>query len=240
MARDVSAEVAYAPYSTFITALDTLNQHGLPDRIDRSIFSTQSGATQAVLMASLKALGAINESNDTQPILRRLVDQNQRKAALKEIVDNKYKAVLDLGPSATQKQFDDVFFAYGVKGATHRKAEAFFLKVADVVGIKLSPYISGAARSSSGSGESTRPKVTRRKGARRKRGSGGPTEEEQAPLQEYHAKFAQLHASLEHWIAEVPAQGEEWKREDFDSWLSIFTSMVERLYKIPAKKQNPN
>jgi hypothetical protein len=50
-----------------------------------------------------------------------------------------------------------------------------------------------------------------------------------------HAKFAKLHPSLEHWIAEIPAQGEPWKREDFDTWLNIFKSMVERLYKIEAK-----
>lgn len=224
MAREASAEVAYAPFSTFTTALDTLAEHGLPDKIDRSIFSTQSGATQAVLMSSFRALGAINENNEVQPLLRRLVNKSERKAALQEIVDAKYLAVKELGQAATQKQFDDVFYEYGVQGATHRKAEAFFLKVAEAIGLKLSPYIQGAKSAPTASPTNGTPKPAR-KGRKGTKGDDPDTSPE-----------TRLHKSLEHWIAEIPAQGEGWQRRDFDDWLAIFTSMVERLYSIKPKE----
>jgi len=164
MAREASAEVAYAPWSTFNTALDTLREHGLPTKLHRSVFKGQSGGTQAVLMASFKALGGINETNEVQPILHRLVDPAQRKAALQEIADTKYQAVLALGPTATMNEFDQVFRDYGLGGATHRKAKVFFLKLAEELGIKLSSYIMRGTTSTPTNGTVTpKTRTTRRR-----------------------------------------------------------------------------
>ncbi len=165
MAREAEVKIAYVPFKTFLTALDTLRQ-GIPDPLDRSVFRGQSGSTQSMLISSLKALGCVDDADHPQPVLARLVDGGQRKSALEEVLRDKYQGVLGLGLTATQQQFDNAFREYGVSGDTHKKAKSFFLQAAHMVGLKLSPYVGGARVAG---GENTSPPRAPR---RRKRTSG--------------------------------------------------------------------
>lgn len=230
MARDASAAVPYAPWTTFNTALDTLQENGLPDKLDRSVFKKQSGGTQAVLMASLKAAGGINEDNLVQPILHRMVDPAQRKAAFKDLLDERYKEVLALGPTATQAQFDQVFRDYGLSGATHRKAKAFFLKAAEEVGIKLSKYISvGTSTSSPGKPATPRQKVTRRNNGR----NDNPPPPPPPPAND----SALFHPAIDAFLRESRKliDGDSWTKEARDYVVQTFTSQLDLFLPVKAK-----
>lgn len=174
MARDTTVEIAYAPFKTFLTALDTLRQ-GIPDPLDRSVFRNQSGSTQAMLISSMRALGAIDADGHKQPVLDRLVNPDERRTALKEVLEDKYRDVINLGLSASQKQFDDCFYEYGVRGDTHKKAKSFFLQAAQMAGIPLSPHVAGprgAATEGESNGTPTAAAAPRRRRARSKKDNG--------------------------------------------------------------------
>lgn len=174
MAREATVEIPYVSFKTFLTALDTLRQ-GVPDPLDRSVFRNQSGSAQAMLLAAFRGLGAIDEDGHPQPILARLVNPDERKVALREAMDETYPEALALDPAASQKQFDDCFYAYGVKGETHKKAKSFFLQAAHMVGIQLSPHIAGprAASGDDGAPSANGVVVKRRRVRKRIRDGGG-------------------------------------------------------------------
>lgn len=232
MAREASAEVAYAPWSTFNTALDTLRAHGLPEYLDRSVFHTQSGGTQAVLMATFKAIGALDENNKVQPLMHRLVDPAQRKAALREIADSRYSEVLGLGPAATPQQFDQVFRDYGLSGATHRKAKAFFLKLAEELGIKLSSYIMRGTTSGNGS-----PPIPTRKVRRIKRNLGGSGSGENPPPPPPPPSDTVLfHPAVDAFLREARklTEGDTWTAEARANVIQGFTTQLDLF--LPVKK----
>lgn len=236
MAREASAEVAYAPFSSFNTALDTLAQHGLPDKLDRTAFNNQSGSTQAVLMSSLKAIGAINEEREVQPLLRRLVDKTQRKEALNEIAQANYASIIALGPAATMKQFDDAFTELGVQGATRRKAQAFFLKLADEVGLKLSTYITGAKNSSSSNAQ---PKAPRKKRARKGDDppGGGTPGGGGGSSQQIDDGKALFHPAIDAFLREARKLTEQdsWNKEARDFVVQGFTTQLDLFLPVKGK-----
>src|SRR5579883_2011626 len=178
MAREATVTVAYVPFKTFETALDTLRQ-GIPDPVDKSVFRNQSFSTQNMLLSSLKALGAIDDDGHPQAILPRLVDPSSRKGALKELMEDKYRSVLDLGLAATDKQVEDKLRERGVGGETLNKAKAFFLRATAAAGIPLSPHIKGARMASNGDGESG--SAPRQPGAKRRRRTQKPGANPPAP-----------------------------------------------------------
>ncbi|HZO93062.1 MAG TPA: DUF5343 domain-containing protein [Candidatus Baltobacteraceae bacterium] len=176
MAREATIGIAYVPFKTFTTALDTLRQ-GVPDPLDKSVFQNQSFSTQNMLISSLKALGTIDEQGHPQPILARLVNPETRKEALREVIEDKYHAVLALGQTATENQVDTKFREYGVGGETLNKAKAFFFQAAGVVGIPLSPHLRAARIVANGDGEGAPKPTTPR---RRRSNKGGKPREEAA------------------------------------------------------------
>lgn len=170
MARDAAISVAYVPFKTFLTALDTL-RHGIPNPIDKSLFRNQSGTTQGMLLSSMRALKVIDENGKPEPILERLVEPSSRNDALREIIQDRYASVLAIGPSASEKQFDDAIAAFGAAGDTKKKAKSFFLQAAAMASLPLSPHIAGArAVSADGEAPPTRSPATRRRrnGAKRR------------------------------------------------------------------------
>ncbi len=227
MARDATIQVAYAPWTTFNSALDKFHEKGLPDRLDRTVFAGQSGSTQAVLMAAMRSVGGIDDEGRVQPLLQRLVDPSQRQAALKEVLQTRYKTALDLSPTATQAQFDQVFRDYGLNGTTHRKATAFFLSAADDVGIKVSKYIARATKTSTGNGA---PKPAGNKKSRtrsRRRDHGGePAPPPPPPPADPEALF---HPAVDSFLREARklTDGAGWTKEARDRVVAGFTTQLD-------------
>jgi len=139
----------YLPYRTLVNFLDGLKV-AMPQRIDRSLMKSMSGAMQYQLMSALEYLGLI--SSDTgipTEKLTRLVhstgDEGQQE--LKDILTSSYRFLFENGldlDRATTDQLQEGFRKEGASGDTLRKCVTFFLKAARVAGLELSPHFKRA------------------------------------------------------------------------------------------------
>ncbi len=143
------ANAAYVPFATFCTALDHLKSHGIPQKIDASVFPNMSGGLTSHLLLSMRFLGLIDEHGRPQPTLDLVVTPEDRKAALSAVIQNAYSQLFqrfDLA-KASPTQIDDAFRDLGMRGATARKAKAFLIKAAKFSGIPISNHLLKRMRS---------------------------------------------------------------------------------------------
>ena len=225
------------PYLSFTTLTNFIEGLGvnMPTRIDKSLMKSMSGAAQSALISALDYLGLKKGDKPTDELVALASAQgDERGKQWESLIRHSYGFLFTSGfelNRATQGELEERFRTQGVSGSTIGKCVSFFTAAAQVAGIALSPHFkqikSRAPRAARGSGAA---KSKRNKGEQKNDG-----DQQNNQQQQFHAKFARLHPSLEHWIAEIPPNGQEWSREDFDGWLAIFTPMVERLYKIGAK-----
>jgi hypothetical protein len=132
----------YIPFKTFISAIEVLEQ-GLPDPLDRSVWPSWSGGTQSQTLGAFKFLGLIDDKGNVQPILHRLVEAkgDDRKAILREIIEEKYKEALKLGEiNSTFQQLQDLFRQYGIDGGTLERVARFFLDACEYANLKCSAH----------------------------------------------------------------------------------------------------
>lgn len=141
----------YLPFKTFLTALDSLHGHGVPNIIDRSVFRSFSGAAQSQVISSFLFLGLIDENHVPTEVMHRLVTEtDDRKRILKTILEEKFSNLFAadltrLSPS----QFESLFSTevYGVSGDTRKKARTFFFGALDFTGVAYSKLLTQRTRS---------------------------------------------------------------------------------------------
>jgi hypothetical protein len=154
----------YLAFATFMSGLETLQQ-GLPDKLDRSAWPSQSGSNQAMLLRTLRFLDLTDEHDNVQPLLHDLVEQpERRKELIRELLLTHYPKLVDLGrANGTQNQLSEAMGEYGIDGDARRKAITFFLQAADYAEIPVSNHwpgikkrgASGTRRRASGTRRST-------------------------------------------------------------------------------------
>lgn len=140
------ATVRVAPYvsfKTFQSGVQALRSHGLPEKIDRSVWLTKSGADQTALLSAFRFLGLIDEKDRVQPPLEKLVDVPEGAAAEKEIlgtaIRQSYAELFQRNlETITPAQLAESIGKYGPTGSTRDRAVRFFLKVAGHCGVKIS------------------------------------------------------------------------------------------------------
>ncbi len=144
--------IPYVPYSTFSTALDHLASHGLPTKIDRSMFPSFSGTVQGQLIGAFGFLGLIDNEGIPQPALDSLAiaEREERNTAFRKILTARYEKLFEIDlKKITPAQFDDILGEYGVTGATKTRAKSFFVKAAQEAGIEMSALLLRKIRSAS-------------------------------------------------------------------------------------------
>lgn len=142
----------YLPFKTFQSAVQNLRTHGLPSKLDRTAWNTQSGGIQKQIIAALKFLGLIDDSETTQPSLKRLVDvpenSGEEKAVISSLLKEHYPNLFNLDlKAATLGQIQEAIESMGVTGATRDRAARFFMKAAHFSGIELSSRLIAGMRS---------------------------------------------------------------------------------------------
>lgn len=144
--------VPYLPFKTFLGTLDALDSHGMPNKIDRSVFPSQSGVMQGQIITALRFFDLIDPHGTPSATLEKLAtDKENRKELLKPLITKHYREVIDLGlTKASPLQLDQAFDSYGVSGDTKKKAKTFFIKSAQFVGLPLSALLTRKTRSSGG------------------------------------------------------------------------------------------
>jgi hypothetical protein len=208
----------YFAFKTLTNAVSKMEEHGPPNRIDRSFLTGMSGAGQTQFIAGLRALKLIDEDGRPQRRLIEMVDNpEQRPRIMGEIVRDAYPEAVELGKgNATTAELVEVFNEYGVQGDTARKAIAFYLQAAKYAGdIPLSPHFKTPTVRSGG-------------GPSRKRGR--PRKEEVAGVG--HATPPAngiptgLHPALAGLLGDLPKRGQTWTQREHDQFKAAFDALL--------------
>jgi hypothetical protein len=139
----VKPQVAYVPYRTFKSAIELLEQHGLPNRIDRTLWPSFSGVIQSQLIAAFRFFSLIKPDGVPTPKLELLVrDKSNRKGHLQQMLKEAYPTLMAIDlTKATIGQFNDAMRKYELSPETTKKASSFFLQAAKDAGLPMSKHI---------------------------------------------------------------------------------------------------
>jgi hypothetical protein len=227
----------YLSFATFNTFIDGLAVH-MPTRIDKSLMKSMSGASQSALIAALDYFGLRDGEKPSDALVTLASSVGpQRAATWKRLITEKYPFLFADGfelKRATQGELDEKFRAEGVTGETIRKCVAFFMAAAQVAGIDVSPHFrSIKTRAPRGRGGSTTARAKKTKREEKSKSSTEEAGDDDDGKGKW--KASTLPPVIQAWIDEMPPAGGEWSRDDFDSWLALFSGSIERLYKIPKK-----
>jgi hypothetical protein len=138
---------AYLPFRTFIGAIESL-EHGIPKKIDRTIWPSQSGVVQGQILMALRFFHLVDENDYPTTMLHQLVEEkDKRKDNLRTLLNVSYGEIIghDL-TKMTPKMLDDLMDKYNVSGDTKRKAVTFFLRTAKFAEVPMHPLLSSQVR----------------------------------------------------------------------------------------------
>jgi hypothetical protein len=196
MADESKTQAAvYVAFATLNHALDDLAQ-GMPNVVDRSAFPGLSGGVQNQLLAGMRFLGLIDDAGRPQPALDKVAvsDTDARKAALREILEAKYKEIfaLDLLKLTPAQLKDCMAESYNVSGDTRDKAVRFFLSAVQFVGLPVSRYLGQAKSASPASPRKRRAPTRTRNGSEEVEEEEGEEEENGTPTSKGTGKTIKL------------------------------------------------
>ncbi len=87
---------AYLPFKTFISSIEALD-HGLPKKLDRTVWRSQSGIVQGQIMMALRFFSLIDDEDRPTKLLHDLVaKQSLRPQIIANIVQSSYSSILAL------------------------------------------------------------------------------------------------------------------------------------------------
>jgi hypothetical protein len=141
---------AYVSFKTFLSAVEALGQ-GVPKRIDRTMWRSQSGVVQSQIMMALRFFNLVDEDDKPMPALHRLVDapSEKRPEQIGALLRYAYHDIIEHDlTKMTPKMLDEAMENYHVNGDTKRKAVTFFLQAARFADLPMHPLLSGAIRNS--------------------------------------------------------------------------------------------
>jgi len=154
----------YISYRSFLNFLETLQQQGVPARVDRSYWGSKySGSVGVQLVAALRFLGLIDTIAAPTDRLRKLtiLKGASRADHLKQITLESFSFLASVNiQSATYGQLEEAFHAaYSLAPNVKRKCIKFYIDIAKDSGIPLSSFITTRVRSNgSGTGIKGIPK----------------------------------------------------------------------------------
>ena len=136
----------YVSFSTFKTCVADLKEHGIPNKIDRSVLTRFSGITGTQLMTALKFLNLMDHSGRPTPHLTELVHAHGTSdwpQKLHAVLQPPYAPIFAINlETATPNEFSQTF-AKAFPGAESviRRCVAFFLPAAADAGVQISKRI---------------------------------------------------------------------------------------------------
>jgi Family of unknown function (DUF5343) len=208
---------AYFAFKTLTNMIVKMEEHGPPNRVDRTFLTGMSGAGQTQFIAGLKSLGLIDNDGTVQPMLTNLVEQSEnRQALMGQLLREKYPEAVELGKTnATTGELVEIFNGYGVQGDTARKAIAFYLNAAKYAGdIRLSPnFKTPTVRTGNG-------------GRKRGRPARQQITDEQHDQVKTNGVPQGLHPALAGLLGDIPKRGETWTQSAHDDFMVAFEALI--------------
>src|SRR3989338_9710309 len=84
----------YLPFKTFLSAIEAL-ELGLPKKIDKSIWRSQSGLTQGLIMGAFRFFNLVDQEDRPTVSLAVLVEEKEnRNALLRQLLEQNYSELL--------------------------------------------------------------------------------------------------------------------------------------------------
>jgi hypothetical protein len=164
----------YISFSTFLTALNLISEHGVPNVIERGIFTNFSGLNQRLILLSFRFMGFTNDDYTPTEKLKEYAkaDPEKRKEILGFLIKERFKKQTEILPNGTINQLRDSFDYTGVETSVKAKIVGFFVQAAKEAGYQISPYIL----------KGTRTRGPRSTGSRRKQNGEGEEHNLTLPL----------------------------------------------------------
>ena len=137
---------AYPAFSTLKTLIRPFKEHGVPNRIDRSVLTSFSGQVGSQVLGMLRFLDLIDANGTPKKGLHDLTEAFETDdwpRALREVLEAAYAPLFSINlDTATAHQFNEHFrLIYPVSDEVSRKAMTFFLNAVREAGYKISPYV---------------------------------------------------------------------------------------------------
>lgn len=141
------APAAYVPFRTFLGAVEAL-EHGVPRRLDRTIWRSQSGVIQSQIMMAFRFFNLVDEDDRPTQALHRLVaSPEQRPEHVKALLHYGYRDIIDHDlTKMTPRMLEEAMDSYSVTGETKRRAVRFFLQAAKYAELPMHPLLLGQTR----------------------------------------------------------------------------------------------
>lgn len=145
------APAAYVPFRTFLSAVEAL-EHGVPRKLDRTIWRSQSGVIQSQIMMAFRFFNLVDEDDRPTQALHRLVaSPEQRPEHVKALLHYAYHDIIDHDlTKMTPRMLEEAMDGYSVTGDTRRRAISFFLQAAKYAELPMHPLLLGQTRNTSG------------------------------------------------------------------------------------------
>lgn len=227
----------YISYSTLLTFLGDMKEHGIPPQVDRSVLTRFSGGVQSQLMLALRALGLLREGDRPTPLLEELVGAHETAhypEKLKALLKDTYPYVFALNlmtatPSMFAKAFSDNLSA---KEDVLRKCRTFFLNAAKDAGISVGPRIETA--------KFPRSRVSNpRKPSSKAVGNGNGNESQDRPAPRNHPAIPITEKALEYRLVDLMSEAAD-NPEVMSSIISVITFLKTKSPKTASPSGSEN
>lgn len=211
--------VAYKSFKNFLRGL----AHAIPSRIDKSVMTSMSGATQTQVLHALKYLGLIDANGvpqDKLPLLVKSEGADYQKV-LQDVLRGGYPFLNDKTfdlATVTTGQLDEQFGKLA-QGDTVRKCKTFFLPAAKDAGLKVSPYIKEMGKRSPSGPKAKKPRAGNE--SKTSTPSGAP------PTSHYQAPPPSLswHELL---LSKFPSFDPSWPDDVKAKWFTSFQDLMSK------------
>lgn len=216
------------PYVAFKTLKNFLRMiaSAMPNRIDKHVMPTFSGANQAMVIQALRYLQLIDAAGKPTEKLYKLVDAlddpEKYSVALFDVLDDAYPFTLD-HTVATDGEVNEAFSALA-SGDTVRKCKSFYLAALKDGGATLSPYIKEPGKRGP-SGGTKRAKMRRTK---QPAGQGRTDNAPPPPPPGQHAP--NVHPALAGMLKELPKAGSPWPKAKKDLFVAAMRGILDVVY----------
>jgi hypothetical protein len=211
----------YISYQTIKTFIAPLKEHVIPNRIDKSLLRSFSGAVQAQLMTALKFLRLINEDGTPSESLKKLVSAygtDNWEEELQGVLRDSYPELFDIPlAKVSPSEFSEAFKkSYPCEGETLRKGITFFLNAGRDAGVSFSPFLLKNAKPRSGPVAKRRGRIANKNGRK-----------DEAEDNAGGAKSLIPPASSEDpWLAKYPAFDPNWGPEIQKGWFAGYSELM--------------
>lgn len=138
----------YISFRTFSSAIDSLAEHGVPAKIDRSVLNRYSGSVQSQLMSVFRFFSFTNKDDSTTSIFHDYAKASpeEKKEKLDKLLRNHFPNQIKNLHDGTIQQLSDSFKDTKIKPSVKEKCIAFFLKASQEAGLDISSHILRGSR----------------------------------------------------------------------------------------------